>query len=125
MPSSTQEIGRRSKADPITKRFTAKFACPPAPWSNFQLLECSEASGLKIRENAFRASDSERSQKEKPTLSLMPARGQRGSVGFLETQCSHTLSGTKRELPAQCWTDLPGTLQQVIPECPLLFLPYS
>lgn len=49
MPSSTQEIGRRSKGDPITKRFTAKFACPLAPWSNFQLLECSEASGLEIR----------------------------------------------------------------------------
>lgn len=66
MPSSTQEIGHRSKGDPITKRFTAKFPCPPAPWSNFQLLERSEASGLKIRENAYRASGSERSQKEKP-----------------------------------------------------------
>lgn len=93
----------RSKGDPITKRFTAKFPCPPAPWSNFQLLECSEASGLKIRENAYRASGSERSQKEKPFKALCQPGASEALLAFWKLS-GHTTYQEPKESSQLCWT---------------------
>lgn len=61
VPHKTQT---QSKGDPITKRFTAKFPLPAAPWSSFQLLECLEAPGHKPRDSAVRAGDQETSRNE-------------------------------------------------------------